>query len=220
MDNLYSQGTISTEVLGVHFADETGSATNDANGVLTLGGTDSSYYSGSITYTNRVGDYWGVAVTKVAYGGSSLGSITQAIVDTGTTLVSMTVNQLSLSKRFLFTSQQIYLPTSIYDKFVDDSDGAYDDETGLVRYSSKPTGDLVLTIGGTEFTLTPDDYLLPQEQYENWGIVSTSSHYYTYVGDGGDETPDAILGMFFLTNFYSVFDTYVIILLNLKIYRQ
>jgi hypothetical protein len=88
MDNLYSQGTISSEVLGVYFADESGSDSDDANGVLTLGGTDSSLYSGSITYTSRVGEYWGVKVTEVAYGGTNLGSISQAIVDTGTTLVS------------------------------------------------------------------------------------------------------------------------------------
>jgi hypothetical protein len=87
LDNLYSQGTISTEVLGVYFADESGSDDDDANGVLTLGGTDSSLYSGSITYTSRVGDYWGVDVTEVAYGSTNLGSISQAIVDTGTTLV-------------------------------------------------------------------------------------------------------------------------------------
>jgi cathepsin D len=51
MDNLYNQGTISTEVLGVYFAPESGSDSDDTNGELTLGGTDSSKYSGSITYT-------------------------------------------------------------------------------------------------------------------------------------------------------------------------
>jgi hypothetical protein len=42
LDNLYKQGSISTEVLGVYFAPESGSDTADANGELTLGGTDSS----------------------------------------------------------------------------------------------------------------------------------------------------------------------------------
>jgi hypothetical protein len=51
MDNLYKQGSISSEVLGVYFAPESGSDSDDTNGELTLGGTDSSKYSGSITYT-------------------------------------------------------------------------------------------------------------------------------------------------------------------------
>jgi len=185
LDNLYKQGTISTEVIGVYFADESGSDTDDANGVLTLGGTDSSLYTGSITYTPVVGDYWGIKVSEVAYGGTNLGSISQAIVDTGTTL--------------------IYLPTSIYDKFLSDSGGKLDNDSGLVKYTTKPTGNLVFTIGGTAFTLTPNDYLVPEDQYTNFGV--SGSDYYSYVNDGGDETPSAILGMFFLTNFYSVFDT-------------
>lgn len=42
--------TQSTEVLGVYFAPESGSDTADANGELTLGGTDSTKYTGSIKY--------------------------------------------------------------------------------------------------------------------------------------------------------------------------
>jgi hypothetical protein len=42
LDNLYRQGTISSEVLGVYFQPESGSDDDDANGELTLGGTDSS----------------------------------------------------------------------------------------------------------------------------------------------------------------------------------
>jgi hypothetical protein len=186
-DNLFSQGSISTEVLGVYFQDESGSDTDDANGELTLGGTDSSKFTGSITYTPRVGDYWGVDVTSVKFGSTSLGSISQAIVDTGTTL--------------------IYLPQSLYTKFLSASGGKLDSSTGLVRFTTKPTSNLVFTIGGTAFTMTPGDYLIPTAQYANLGISSSSKDFYSWVNNGGSEVPDAILGMFFLTNFYSVFDT-------------
>jgi hypothetical protein len=54
LDNLYKQGSISTEVLGVYFAPESGSDTDDANGELTLGGTDSTKYTGTITYTPAI----------------------------------------------------------------------------------------------------------------------------------------------------------------------
>lgn len=184
-DNLFTQGTISTEVLGVYFQDESGSDTADANGELTLGGTDSSKFTGSITYTDRVGDYWGIDVTSVKFGSTSLGSISQAIVDTGTTLV--------------------YLPTSVYDKFLTASGGKLDSTTGLVKFTTAPTSNLVFTIGGATFTMTPTDYLIPKAQYSNLGISGSS--FYSWINDGGDEVPDAILGMYFLTNFYSVFDT-------------
>jgi hypothetical protein len=88
LDNLKKQGSISTEVLGVYFAPESGSDDDDANGELTLGGTDSSKYSGSITYTSTLtsGDaapYWGISVSSLTYGSTTLGSRLTGIVDTG-----------------------------------------------------------------------------------------------------------------------------------------
>jgi hypothetical protein len=90
LDNLRSQGTISTEVLGVYFAPIPGSGSTAANGELTLGGTDSSKYSGSITYTptlspstTEAGAYWGITVSALSYAGTSVSGSSQAIVDTG-----------------------------------------------------------------------------------------------------------------------------------------
>jgi hypothetical protein len=148
MDNLYSQGSISTEVLGVYFAPESGSDDNDANGELTFGGVDSSKYSGSLTYTPTLtsGDYapyWGIKVSGISYSGSSLGS-TSAIVDTGTTL--------------------ILLSQSVYSKFLSASGGKSDSETGLTKFSKKPTGSLTFTIGGTQFTMSPSQYLISSAQ--------------------------------------------------------
>lgn len=182
---MYKQGTIATEVLGIFLEDESGSDTNDPNGILTLGGTDASLYKAPITFTPSVGDYWGVAVSSVAFGTTSLGSISQAIVDTGTTL--------------------IYLPTALYNKYLSASDGTLDEITGLVKYSKQPTGNLSFTIGGTTFAMLPSGYLVPQAQYANLGLSSGS--FYSWVNDGGSDTPSAILGMYFLTNFYSVYDT-------------
>lgn len=51
MDKALSEGLISTEVLGVYFAPISGSSTTANNGELTLGGVDSSKYTGSLTYT-------------------------------------------------------------------------------------------------------------------------------------------------------------------------
>lgn len=49
-DNLYSSGAISSDLIGVSFEPET--SVTDKNGEVTFGGTDSSKYTGSITYTS------------------------------------------------------------------------------------------------------------------------------------------------------------------------
>ncbi|KAF7981764.1 hypothetical protein HWV62_31829 [Athelia sp. TMB] len=189
MDNLYSQHSIPTEVLGISLAPESGSDDDDANGELTFGGTDPSKYTGNIAYTPKstsslVAPYWGVAVSAITYGGTSLGS-GSGIVDTGTTL--------------------IYIPTSAYTKLLSASGGETDSITGLAKFTTKPTSTFSLTIGGTTFPLTPAQYLVPTAQYANLGI--SGSAYYSWINDGGSSGVDIIIGQKFLENYYSVFDT-------------
>lgn len=186
MENLKSSGAISANVLGVSFAPESGSDADDSNGTLTFGGTDSSKYTGSITYTDAVAPYWGVSVSGFKFGSTSLGSSSvSGIVDTGTTL--------------------IYVPTAVYKKYLTASGGKLDSTTGLVHSTKKPTSNFTFVVGGTTFTLTPDQYLVPKAQYSNFGISGTG--YYSYINNGGSSSPDTILGMTFLENYYSVFDT-------------
>jgi len=185
MQNLVSQGVISENILGVSFAPLSGSDEEDTNGELTFGGVDDSKFTGSITYTTAVAPWWGVSVSKFAFGSTSLGTTTASgIVDTGTTL--------------------LYVPTTIYTKFLSTSGGKLDNNSGLVKFTTKPTSNFSFVVGGTTFTLTPTQYLVPTAQYSNWGI--SGSGFYTYIADGGSEAPNTILGMTFLENFYSVYD--------------
>jgi hypothetical protein len=190
MDNLYSQGSISTEVLGVSFAPESGSDTDDTNGELTLGGTDSSKYSGSITYFSKLtsGDsspYWGISIASFTYGSTTLASSGSGIVDTGTTL--------------------IYIPTSAYNKFLSAAGGKTDSSSGLAIFSKKPTSNFNIKFGSTTYALTPAQYLVPTAQYSYYGL--TSGKYYAWINDGGSSGVDTIIGQKFLENYYSVFDT-------------
>jgi hypothetical protein len=190
LDNLYSQGQIPSEILGVYFKPESGSDQNDVNGELTLGGADSSKYTGSITYTPTLSSgsfapYWGITVSSIKYGSTSVLGSNGAIVDTGTTL--------------------IYIPTTGYNKFLSAAGGKTDSSSGLAKFTTKPTGNLVFTIGGTGFTLTPAQYLVPTAEYSLFGL--SSSAYYSWVGDGGSSGVDFIVGQKFLENYYSVFDT-------------
>lgn len=101
------------------------SATSDTNGELTFGGTDSSKYSGSITYVpvttvSPFSLYWGINVGAIKYGSTTLlASGDSAIVDTGTTL--------------------IYLPVLAYNKFLSATGGSTDSTSGLAMFSTKPT---------------------------------------------------------------------------------
>jgi hypothetical protein len=128
--------------------------------------------------------YWGIKVSAITYSGSSLGS-GSAIVDTGTTL--------------------IYIPTSAYNKFLSAAGGKTDSNTGLAKFTKKPTGTFAFTIGGTSFTLSPAQYLVPAAQASNFGVPS--SGYYSYIGDGGASSVNFIIGQKFLENYYSVYDS-------------
>ncbi|KAI1026557.1 hypothetical protein LB503_013348 [Fusarium chuoi] len=189
LDNLYSQGSISSEVLGVSFKPESGSDDSDANGELTLGGVDSSKYTGSLTYfptltSGQAAAYWGISVSGFTYGSTSLGS-GSGIVDTGTTL--------------------IYIPTSAYNKFLSAAGGSTDSSTGLAAFTKKPTANFGIKFGSTTYTLTPAQYLIPTAQYSNFGL--TSGKYYSWISDGGSSGVNIIIGQKFLENYYSVYDT-------------
>ncbi|KAM3583976.1 hypothetical protein VKS41_003942 [Umbelopsis sp. WA50703] len=196
VDNAYTQGLISSKVLGVYFDPLSGSETTATNGELTLGGVDSSKYTGSITYTpitstSPSNAYWGINISKIAYGTTTVSSSSlPGIVDTGTTL--------------------IYFQTSTYKALYKNVPGyTLDSNTGLVKIPASSYSGLknvVLTIGGTSFTLTPAEYILPQAQVASWGGVA--GNYYSLIGDlGTGDGLDFILGQKFLENYYSVFDT-------------
>ena len=87
VDNLYTQGTIPEEVVGVYFIPSSASST----GELTFGGYDSTVITSSMNYvplttTSPASEYWGID-QSITYGGSTILSSTAGIVDTGTTLI-------------------------------------------------------------------------------------------------------------------------------------
>lgn len=68
-DNLFKQGTIPTESIGISYVPTSGSDSSSSSGILngelTFGGTDSSKLTGEITYvpitsTSPASNYWGI----------------------------------------------------------------------------------------------------------------------------------------------------------------
>ncbi|POS71568.1 hypothetical protein DHEL01_v210039 [Diaporthe helianthi] len=190
LNNLKSQGSISTEVLGVSFRPESGSDTDDANGELTLGGTDSSKYTGTLTYfpkltSGTASRYWGISIASFTYGSTTLASSASGIVDTGSTL--------------------IYIPSSAYSAFLSASGGKTDSSSGLAAFTTKPTANFGIKFGSTTYTLTPAQYLVPTAQYSVFGL--SSGKYYSWINDGGSSGVNTVVGLKFLENYYSVYDT-------------
>ncbi|KAF9996982.1 hypothetical protein BGZ79_009279 [Entomortierella chlamydospora] len=195
-DNLYSSGQISSDVIGVYFQPITDGGSQETNGEVTFGGVDSTKYTGSITYvpvtsTYPANQYWGIDVSSITYGTTKVSSATHGIVDTGTTLILLSSNDV----------------TALYKNI---QGAALDNNTGLYTIPSSQVSKLkniTFTIGGTAFTLTPSQYLVPANQVANMGGNSGTT--YSWIGSLGDNESGLafILGQKFLENYYSVYDT-------------
>jgi saccharopepsin len=89
-DNLFSQGTISEEVLGVYYT-PVAETTANGTGELTFGGYDESAIVGLVNYvplttTSPASSFWGID-QSISYGTDVILSSTAGIVDSGSALV-------------------------------------------------------------------------------------------------------------------------------------
>lgn len=166
------------------------------NGELTFGGTDSSKFTGSITFTpltktSPASEFWGIN-QSIRYGTStSILSSTAGIVDTGTTL--------------------LLIATDAFNRYRSATGAVEDDTTGLLRLTTSQFSkleSLFFSIGGTTFEFTANAQAWPRSL--NSVIGGNSNSVYLVVNDIGSETGsglDFINGFAFLERFYSVFDT-------------
>jgi cathepsin E len=194
-DNLFSQGTISKNEIGISFEPTT--SEDVVNGELTWGGIDDSKYTGSITYvpitaTSPAAKYWGID-QSVRYGSSSIPilSTTAGIVDTGTTL--------------------ILIATDAFQRYQAATGGVMDSSTSLLKLTSDQFANLqslFFTIGDTDFELTPNAQIWPRSL--NTAIGGTADGIYLIVADSGAPSGsgmDFLNGQVFHERFYTVYDT-------------
>ncbi|KIK55665.1 hypothetical protein GYMLUDRAFT_47631 [Collybiopsis luxurians FD-317 M1] len=187
-DNLFAQGTIAQNLVAISFQPAT--TEDDNSGQLTFGGTDSSKFTGEITFVPKNGDYWGVTQT-VTYGSTSILSNTNGIVDTGTTLI-------------LFEQ-------TAFDAYVTATGAVLDETTGFLTITTSQFNalqNLNFNIGGTTFSLTPNAQIFPRSL--NTAIGGNADDIYLIVGNlgpSGEESYNFVNGYAFLERFYSVFDT-------------
>ncbi|KAH9036489.1 acid protease [Lactarius pseudohatsudake] len=191
---LFSQGTIPANLVSVSFEPTTNLSA--PNGELTFGGTDSTKFTGSITFipvttTSPASEFWGIN-ESIRYGASTtILSTTAGIVDSGTTL--------------------ILIATDAFNRYKTATGAVLDGNTGLLKITSTQFSNLqslFFTAGGISFELTANAQIWPRSL--NTFIGGTTGSIYLIVNDIGSPTGsglDFINGYTFLERFYSVFDT-------------
>ncbi|KAH0829210.1 acid protease [Lanmaoa asiatica] len=218
MDNLYSQGTISQEILGVFFSP---TSESHGNGELMFGGYDSSVIISSVNYvplttTFPASEFWGID-QSISYGGTTILSSTAGIVDTGTTLILIATVRSSRN------------PADAFKRYQSLTSATLDSTTGLLTITSSQYANLQtlsFNIGGTSYDLIPNAQIWPRSL--NYVVGGNSSSIYLVVSDIGFPdglTFDFINGYSFLYDlvshlrvlvltssmhserYYSIFDT-------------
>ncbi|THH26964.1 hypothetical protein EUX98_g7216 [Antrodiella citrinella] len=193
-DNLFSSGSISENLVAVSFEPTTSETA--ANGELTFGGTDSSKFTGSISFapitgTSPASEFWGID-QSVTYGtNTNILSSTAGIVDTGTTLTLLASDALA--------------------KYQKATGAVNDNATGLLKLTTAQFNNLqslFFNINGQQFELTANAQIWPRNL--NTAIGGSANSIYLIVGDLGTDSGeglDFINGQTFLERFYAVFDT-------------
>ncbi|KAJ6561817.1 acid protease [Mycena capillaripes] len=194
-DNLFQQGTIPTESIGISYTPST-SGTDIANGELTFGGTDSSKFTGDISFvpitqTSPASNYWGID-QSVTYGtDTQILNLTAGIVDTGTTL--------------------LLLATDAFQAYQQATGATADQTTGLLTVTDSQFADmqsLFFQIGDQTLELTPNAQIWPRALNSTLGGDEDKIYLITAdLGSNSGSGLDFIDGFGFLQRFYSVFDT-------------
>jgi len=182
--NIIKQGLVQQQVFSFWLSQD---PTATPGGELTLGGVDSTRYTGDFSYAPLTNEtYWEFNVDDFALGGTSLGwcsgSPCSAICDSGTSLIvgpSKLVNALNRKLGAIIENGEgIFLSCNVISKL--------------------PNIDI--TINGKDFTLTPSDYVLK---------VTSDGETECISGFAGMDLPFNnfyILGDVFIAAYTTVFD--------------
>ncbi|KAM9751152.1 renin [Menidia menidia] len=182
-DRIMSQHVLKEQVFSVYYSRD---PKHSPGGELVLGGTDPNYYTGNFNYveTREMGK-WEVTMKGVSVGSEMLfcaGGCT-AVIDTGSSYITGPASSVSVLMKTI---------------------GAQPDESGYKVNCDAVTllPSVTFHLGGHEYSLTHEDYILWQSQIE--GDVCTVTF------RGLDVPPPAgpiwILGANFIARYYTEFD--------------
>lgn len=151
-------------------------------GELMLGGVDSKYYTGEFSYVPlSAPTYWEITLGDLTVNGQSYvgPTETKAIVDSGTSILTGPSSEVAKIAEAVGAKPFI--------------EGEY---LMACDYSAP---NLVFTLNNVEYTLTPEDYLIPDGDICLFGMMALDIPAPT--------GPLWILGDVFMRKYYTVFDT-------------
>ncbi|XP_069495860.1 pepsin A-like [Ambystoma mexicanum] len=170
-DNMWSQGLLSQDLFSVYLSEQ-----GDSGSVVTFGGYDTSYFSGTMNWIPLSSEsYWQITVESVTMNGNvvACNGGCQAIVDTGTSLLAGTSSGIANIQSAI---------------------GAYQNSNGEVSVNCNSMGslpDIVFTINGVQYPVPASAYI--NQNYCTTYLQSTPAGFW-------------ILGDVFMRGYYTVFD--------------
>ncbi|KAJ3555660.1 hypothetical protein NM688_g2458 [Phlebia brevispora] len=197
VDTAFDQGFISARSVAISF--EPTDTAPVTNGEVTFGGVDPTKYYPDIVYTPVTdtppsSQYWGIN-QSIAYNGQTILSTTAGVVDSGNTLLWLATDAYTAYQNLTGATEVFNEDTEVYWLTVTED-----------QYNN--LADLVFTIGGKDFALTPNAQIWPRNL--NWAINGSDDVIYLIAQNTEAESGsglDFVNGQSFLERFYSVFDT-------------
>ncbi|KAG1854827.1 aspartic peptidase domain-containing protein [Suillus subalutaceus] len=171
--------------LSLLYTNDSSAQVLEPGGVLNMGYTNSSLYTGSIDYIDIPGtpSYWYIPLTSVTVQGNSVSitSGTTAAIDTGTTNIAGPASSV----------EAIYAQIS-------GSQPATGEWEGYYSYPCSTTVNVEFSFGGATWSMSPADFAFTQTS-------STECIGAFFEATTGTGSPTWIIGDAFLKNVYSVF---------------
>uniref|UniRef100_F6YJP9 Pepsin A n=1 Tax=Equus caballus TaxID=9796 RepID=F6YJP9_HORSE len=172
-DNIWDQGLVSQDLFSVYLS---------SGSMVIFSGIDSSYYSGSLCWVPVSEEaYWQITVDSITMNGESIACSggCQAIVDTGTSLLAGPPSAIDNIQSYIGASED------------------YSSEAVISCSSIDSLPDIVFTINGVEFHLSPSAYILEDDScisgFEGMDLDTSSGELW-------------ILGDVFIRQYFTIFD--------------
>lgn len=166
----------------------TNSAPTAPGGTLTIGGLDTSQYTGSINWVSLVqpAGYWAIPLQDIHVGGKSLGiTDQQVVIDTGTTLIGMPTADAEQIYSQIPNSRSINLQG----------------ESGYYSFPCTQSVNVAFTFGGQQYSVATDQF--------NAGAVDSTGQYCLgaifALETGSSSSISFIIGDAFLTGVYNAY---------------
>ena len=174
-EQMFAQGLVANNEFSFYLGTESG-----MKGELLLGGVDTNYYTGEMTYTPLKSEtYWEVKLDKLTIGGVEYGVGDNAIVDSGTSILTGPTEVVSA------------FAASIGAKAINAAEF-------MVACDTPNLPNFVYTLNGVDYTLEPSDYLIPDGTMCLLGMMGMDIPRPT--------GPLWIMGDVFMRKYYTVFD--------------